>query len=163
MSILPTWPIAIGTLVIGLIAGSGIDHLWMNHKVTAAEKRYDDLKDNQVKALALANAANAKRQDELQLAADESEMKRAVDNDQHAKDLAAVRTAARAGAVRLSIPGACRPAASAQAGAAAGPGAEERADILPGTADDLIRIAGDSARDVRDFNDLLDRYNAVCK
>lgn len=163
MSLVPTWPIAVGTLVIGLLAGAGTDHLWMNHEVAAAEKRYDDLKSNHETALARANATNAKRQDELQLAADESEMKRAVDNDQHAKDLAAVRAAARAGAVRLSIPGACRPAASAQAGTAAGPGSEERTDILPGTADDLIRIAGDSAKSVSDYNALLDRYNAVCK
>lgn len=156
MSLVPTWPIAVGTLVIGLAAGA-----WADHTVMA--RKYDKLVEQHTSALALANAANAKRQDELQLAADESEMKRAVDNDQHAKDLAAVRAAARAGAVRLSIPGACRPAAGAQAGAASGPGAQERTDILPGTADDLIRIAGDSARVVWDYNDLLARYNAVCK
>lgn len=163
MSLVPTWPIAVGTLVIGLLAGAGADHLWMNHEVAAAEKRYDDLKSNHETALALANAANLKKQDELQLAADESEMKRAMSNDQHAKDLAAVRAAARAGAVRLSIPGACRPAAGAQAGVAAGPGTEARTDLLPGTADAAIRIAGRSAEDVYAYNDLLDRYNAVCK
>lgn len=156
MSLVPTWPFAVGTLVIGLVAGAFGTHAW-------DERKYDKLVAQQASALAQANAANLKKQDELQAEADESEMKRAMDNDQHAKDLAAVRAAARAGAVRLSIPGACRPAPSAQAGAAAGPGTEERTDVLPGTADDLIRIAGDSARDVRDFNDLLDRYNAVCK
>ena len=148
--------VAVCVFTVGMGAGAWIDHSYMARK-------YNKLAAQHVAALAQANAANLKRQDELQLAADESEMKRAVDNDQHAKDLASVRAAARAGAVRLSIPGACRPAAGAQAGAAAGPGQEERADVLPGTADDLIRIAGDSARDVRDYNALLERYNAVCK
>jgi len=156
MSLVPTWPIAAVALMIGLATGASVDHRYMARK-------YDKLVAQHTSALALANAANAKRQEQLQIEADESEMKRAMSNDQHAKDLAAVRAAARAGTVRLSIPGACRSAAGAQAGAAAGPGPEERTDVLPGTADDLIRIAGDSARDVRDFNDLLARYNAVCK
>ena len=156
MSLVPTWPIAVGTLVIGLAAGAWVDHSFMARK-------YDKLVAQHQQALALATVANQKRSEQLQAEADESEMKRAMDNDQHAKDLAAVRAAARAGSVRLSIPGACRPAPSAQAGVAAGPRTEERTDVLPGTADDLIRIAGDSAKSVYDYNALLDRYNAVCK
>lgn len=50
--------------------------------------------------------------------------------------------------------------------AAAPPGAAEEADLMPGVAAAVLRIAGDSARTVRDYNDLLGRYQgleAACK
>jgi hypothetical protein len=62
MSILPTWPIAAGALVAGLVLGAGADHLWMNGKVSAAQKRYTDLS---------AQVAEEKRQREVQRGNDE--------------------------------------------------------------------------------------------
>lgn len=43
MSILPTWPIAAGALVIGLAVGAGADRLWMAPKVAKITKDYTDL------------------------------------------------------------------------------------------------------------------------
>ncbi|KAK1548918.1 hypothetical protein Q3G72_035234 [Acer saccharum] len=156
MSLVPTWPFVVGTLAIGLVAGAFGTHAW-------DERKYDKLVAQQASALAQANAANLKKQDELQAAVDEAEMKRGMDNAQHTKDLEAARSDVRAGRERLSIRGACSAQPNAQARTTPGPVAEERTDLLPGTADDLVRIAGAAAKDVRDFNDLLDRYNAVCK
>jgi hypothetical protein len=62
MKIIPTWPIAVGTLVLGLAIGAGADHLWMNGKVSAAQKRYTDLS---------AQVAEEKRQREVQRGNDE--------------------------------------------------------------------------------------------
>lgn len=163
MSLVPTWPFAVGTLVIGLLAGACVDHLWMNHKVAAAEKRYDDLKDSQAEALAQANAANLKKQDELQAQVDESEMKRGMDNAQSAKDLESARSDVRTERERLSIRGACSAKSSAPTSATSGSGTEERTYLLPETADAIVSIAGAAAEDVRSYNALLDRYNAVCK
>lgn len=44
-------------------------------------------------------------------------------------------------------------------GITAGLSATERAELMPGTVDAILRIAVRSARDVRDYNDLLDLYN----
>lgn len=82
----------------------------------------------------------------------------------HDAEVANLRAAARAGAVRLSIPvAACANAAAGAAGnsAAAGPAREERRDVVPRIADDIFRVAGNAANDVRDFNELRDRYDAV--
>lgn len=156
MSLVPTWPFAVGTLVIGLAAGAWADHTYMSGK-------YDKLVAKQTEALAQTNAANQKESIELQDRVDDLNTQKVRDDEQHAKDLESVRAAARAGTVRLSIPGACRTNASKEASPAPTAGAEERADLLPGTADAIIRIAGDSAKVVRDYNQLLDQYNAVCK
>lgn len=43
MSIVPTWPIAAGVLVIGLGVGAGANQLRMAPKVTAAEAKYTNL------------------------------------------------------------------------------------------------------------------------
>lgn len=43
MSILPTWPIAAGALVIGLAVGAGADRLWMAPKLAKITKDYTDL------------------------------------------------------------------------------------------------------------------------
>lgn len=156
-------PAVIAALVAALLASG----LWYRHHVyesgytagVASQKAIGDA------ALAKANADARIKQDQLQAEADESEMKRAMGNEKYAKDLEVARADVRAGRERLSIAGACssRPANSAQAGAATGPGSETRTDLLPGTADALIRIAGASAEDVRSYNALLDRYNAVCQ
>lgn len=156
MSLVPTWPFAVGTLVIGLAAGAFGMHSW-------DERKYDKLVAEHAAALALANAANQKESIELQDRVDDLNTKKVRDDEQHAKDLESVRAAARAGAVRLSIPGACRANAGAQTSVAAPAGAEERTDLLPGTADAVIRIAGDTAQSVRDYNALLDQYNTVCR
>jgi len=116
------------------------------------------------KALDTANAAAWARERMLQAQADEANTKRMADNADYEKQLAAARAAVRSGTERLSIPGACHSTGTTpQAGAAAGPGPAERTDLLPATADTIIGIAGGAAQDVRDYNALLDRYNAPCR
>jgi hypothetical protein len=43
MSIVPTWPIAVGALAVGVALGAGADRLWMAPQVAKAEKKYTDL------------------------------------------------------------------------------------------------------------------------
>lgn len=82
----------------------------------------------------------------------------------HAKDVDTLRASVRAGAVRLSVPVArCEvPASNAADNPAvvAAPGSEARADLVPGIADAIFRLAGQSADDVRDYNEVIERYEA---
>lgn len=73
--------------------------------------------------------------------------------------------AALAGTERLSIstathPGSPVPETGALEGAAVGAGTapEARADLLPGIAAVVLRVAGDYGQLVRDYNAVLDRY-----
>jgi len=43
VSILPTWPIAVGTLVLGLAAGAWIDHTVMAGRIAKIEKGHADV------------------------------------------------------------------------------------------------------------------------
>lgn len=43
MSILPTWPIAAGTLVLGLVGGAWIDHTVMAARIAKIEKGHADV------------------------------------------------------------------------------------------------------------------------
>ena len=61
MSILPTWPIAAGCLVIGVAVGAGADRLWMAPKVVAAEAKYTRLMSQNQEA---ARATQVKRGDD---------------------------------------------------------------------------------------------------
>ena len=78
-------------------------------------------------------------------------------------------TAALSGVERLRIE--VRAPADQVPGGAEGPAAgpagppepTETADVVPEVAAAILRIAADSARDVRDYNDLLDRYRLVEK
>jgi len=72
-----------------------------------------------------------------------------------------LRADLRAANKRLSIPAKCAAVTGADPGAAGGPGAEARAELLPSAADDLVRIAGECDAVVRERNALIDRYNAV--
>lgn len=156
MSLLPSWPTVAAGLVIGLAGGAYVDHAIMAHKV-------DKLVADHAQALATANAANQKKSDELQDTVDTLNTAAVLKDQQHAKDLESARSDVRSGRERLSIRGACSAAASAPASPSSGPGAEARTDLLPETADAIISIAGASAKDVLDYNRLLDQYNAVCK
>lgn len=96
--------------------------------------------------------------------AERAEQWRKEESD-YEKRIARLTAAARAGDIRLRVPvdlsTACASAPGADTAAAAGTGREEGADVLPSVAADLIRIAADSARDVRDFNRLRELYEVA--
>lgn len=84
---------------------------------------------------------------------------------QYEKTINQLRADARDGTLRLfvdakpsSISG-CAENSSSRA--AASPGSDERPSLLPGVADNVLRIAGDTAKSVRDYNELLSRYNSI--
>jgi len=102
-----------------------------------------------------------KRGDELQTKVNEMTATRAAMENDHAKNLNGAVASAVAGAQRLWIrtqSAACPlPASAAQTPAAdsSGSGPVQGAEILPELAGQLVGIAGASAKDVRDFNSLL--------
>lgn len=77
----------------------------------------------------------------------------------------AVSTLRATGNLRLSVAVArCAIPASGTAASpavVAAPGSEARTDLVPATADAIFRIAGQSADDVRDYNEVTERYEAM--
>lgn len=94
---------------------------------------------------------------------DAEETKRKKENVAYEKSNAALLARVRAGDERLSIAVRCdavpRIASAQNSGATSGPGAETRADLLPGTVERIFSIAGRAAVDVRDYNAVVDAYN----
>lgn len=75
-----------------------------------------------------------------------------------------LRTAVRAGSVRLFVPtaGAACPGSPAPEGASpAGGSAKARAELDPATADALVAITNDGDSAIRNLNACIDRYNTV--
>lgn len=108
-------------------------------------------------------AAEAKtRETELRSALAASDAKRFKDNTRHEKTISSLIARANAGDIGLrvnvngnSIPG-CAPANLGPL--TPRPSDETRADLMPGTTANILRLAGNSARDVRRYNDLVERY-----
>jgi hypothetical protein len=160
--------LAVLALVASLIAGY---FAWHHHVDQGGYDRADaewKLKEAQIKADAaqkLADATGAARAKEQALNRSlltETE-KRLMENASHEKTIAGLNTAIRARDLRLSIaidprslPGCATASDPATAG---GPSAEARADVMPETAVDILGIAGDIAKGVRDFNAVVDAYN----
>ena len=157
---LPSWAWKVGA-GIALAAGA---YFYVQHEYdegyaagVAAQKLVGD------EALNLANDKNRDLEGKLRDAADARNTERTTDNAKYAKELERIRAAGRAGTERLSIPAAARACpgpAGAPTNPAPGPRAEERADLMPGTADAVLRIAGGARQLVQDYNDLLAEYNA---
>lgn len=90
---------------------------------------------------------------------------RLKEKDDHETDITRHVNAALAHAERLSVatarcavPG---QASGTGAAAGAGTGGETRTDLLPATSAAVLRIAGDSAGLVRDYNAVVEQYRAI--
>jgi hypothetical protein len=159
--------------VLLMLALIGAYKIWEHHIDQGGYNRADaewQKKEADIKADAaekMATATNTARAREQKLLADMNGMSiiRYEENANHEKAIAKYVAAARAGALRLSV--AIDPRsipqcpAAADPGAAGGPSTETRADVMPETAVDILGIAGNSAKDVRDFNAVVDLYNAA--
>jgi hypothetical protein len=128
-----------------------------------AEAREKQIQIEAKDKLANATADALAKEREIRRAFDAMSASRLKKESENETIIARLRADARAGALRLSIainagslPGGATAADSAAAGT---PVRETRADVLPGTADDVLRIAAGTARGVRDYNELIDRYN----
>ena len=85
-------------------------------------------------------------------------------NQAHEKVIKDYESKLRSGSERLSIAISSKiPACSASTDTRtpSQSSKEERADIMPETAATILSIAGDAAKDVRDYNALVDIYNAA--
>lgn len=117
----------------------------------------------------LATATNEARAREQKLLADLNGMSiiRIEENEKHEKAIDQYVAAARAGALRLSVAidprSIPRCPAAADPVPAGGPGPETRADLMPDAAAEVLSTAGRSAKDVHDYNAVIDLYNRARK
>jgi hypothetical protein len=153
-----------GAVIVGVLgaAGYGAYHLGRTTAQHEAEQARQAVNiaasDRFIKAQREARAREIVLQQSL------AERDRTLDTQRatHANDLDILRASVRAGAVRLRVPVArCEVPATGRAdvpAVAAAPGSEARADLMPGVADAVFRLAGQSANDVRDYNEVTERY-----
>jgi hypothetical protein len=160
--------LAVAALIAAIIFGY---KAWERHIDQGGYDRANgewELKEAGIKADAekkLATATNEARAREQKLLADMNGMSiiRFEENANHEKAIAKYVAAARAGALRLSVAidprslPVCAPAADSTP--ASGPSTETRADLMPDAAAEVLSTAGRSAKDVHDFNAIIDLYN----
>lgn len=156
--------------IIGALFGA---HLaYSSHYVAAgrtmqlADDEAQKAADNKAaeKKIADANTRAKAAGDLLAAKTTEYETNRVTENANHEKALKVERARALAGASELRCP-----ANTANRGDTAGsgtdrsvtgrPGAEAGTNLVPGAADSILGIASDSAKLVRDYNQIVDLYN----
>lgn len=132
--------------VIGFIAGL----TWGQYRLEKIQKEYTEA------ALQAEQAARAKEQ-AWQAAHDTLARKYEEDTKNAEAEITALRKRIRAGAHRLSVPTrSCTVPADTGIEIA-----ETRAELDAQTADDLVAIAADGDRAIRDLNLCIDQYNAI--
>lgn len=138
---------------------------WDAHRMDNAYKAGGDAARATAARLTAAETSyHAEQTAELRDTIDQQSTLRSREKAQHEIDLDLVRRTAARGAVSLRAPGAC-PAfvgpADSSAAPAGRPGPAQDGTLLPATAVDVLDAAGGSAKDVRDYNALLDLYEEV--
>lgn len=158
-------------LVLGFLAFAGYALVAEGDKAGYTRATLDwELKEKAIRAEVDAKyaqkLADAKqRQGDLQKDFDDLADIRLKEKSDAAKNLEKAVAAAVARTERLSIrtaPARCPVpgvATGGDPGAASGPGSEARTDLLPETAAAIFGIAADSAGLVRDYNDVVRRYD----
>lgn len=161
---LPPWAIKIVEMAVLLAALAGA-LVWAHHHVyqegrddEAAERKADD--DAALRVATLQAAADQKKLSDQFLLAQRDRFQENHDAQATINDL---RSRVRSGAVGLRLPaGSAVCSAATGTGAAAGPGPVAKdgsVELVPGTADAFVSIAGRIAAGVRRENNLIDAYN----
>jgi hypothetical protein len=162
--------LAVAVLIAAIIFGykaweHHVDQGGYNRADAEWQKKEADIKADAAQKLADATgAARAKEQALNRSLLTETE-KRLMENAAHEKTIDNLNTAIRARDLKLSIAidprSLPRCAPTGDPAATPGPSTETRADVMPETAVAILGIAGDSAKNVRDYNAVVDAYNAV--
>jgi|GEM_PF-5563708 len=165
------WKIIAGLLLLaGLIAGEKIwEHRIYQRGWDARDEKAQvdeaQIRDDAEKKHAADAASALKRERDLRANFDAQMTERDQREKQYEDRIAALQADARASRLKLSIatprsslPGCLQGTDST---IASGTGGEARADLMPEAAAAAIGIAADSARDVRDYNRIVDLYNAA--
>jgi hypothetical protein len=141
---------------------------WTSHEAKVYQRGYDaavferKAADDQHLAEAVADAEKETITLRDQVATEA--LKRSEENHEHEKAVADLTGRIITGDIRLRAQaGICvrSDAKSGDPAAAVGSGQEEGAYVMPRVAVDVLRIAGDSAKDVRDRNALIDLYETM--
>lgn len=160
-------PWRLGALAAAVVALLGLGTLVYHHIYSQGWDARDTIAKQQ-DAAAAAHYADEVRQAQAQTVAIQAQADRdaaayQLERDHHEKDIAQHVAAALAGVERLRVPvaGCTVREGSAPTSAAAPASAVDGtpADLMPGTAASILRIAGDSAQLVRDYNKLLERFD----
>lgn len=133
-------------IVIGFVSGLTLGR----YQLEKTKKEYAEA------ALQAEQTARAKEQ-AWQAAHNELQAKYEEEKKNAESKIAALRKRIRAGTVRLSVPAtACAVSQNPGTGIA-----ETRAELDGKTADDLVAIAADGDRAIRDLNQCIDQYRAL--
>ena len=142
--------IGIACLLVGLIAGWFANGWRLNEKIEATAAEH-------AQALQRAEQEARAKEQEWQSAHNDLQAKYEQEKKDAESKIADLRLRVRSGTVRLSVPArGC--AVSSNPGTGAG---ETRAELDGKTADDLVAIAADGDRAIRDLNLCIDLYKAL--
>ena len=154
MSLVPTWPIAVGALILGLVAGYGVEHKLRTAEVDKINLKHERALNLSKDELAKANKAarDHEHADTVAFAALATKYEESRQNEK-ATDAATI-TALRNDVVRLRVSTNSRPAGGSQlpattAGACTGDGQTEQT-LAPTVA---ARLAGRYA----EYNEIVDQ------
>lgn len=155
MSLIPTWPIAVGALVLGALGGAALDHTIMSSKIDGIEKRAAEV-DRQRAEIRAADELDARTKEQTltaQVGKVQQEKTNEIDriNSRHALELDGLRRRADR-----------RPATSGQ-GAAAAPACEGStgAELSRPDAEFLIGEAARADRQRTALGACYQAYDAV--
>ena len=156
--------IAAVLLALGGFLAWFIPHHYREQGRQEVIQKYEEASKLAVEKLNLEIQANAEKERQLAALITAKDTQLYESNQAHEKVIKDYESKLRSGAERLSI-AINRPiptcSASADARTSSQSSKEERADIMPETAARILSIAGDAAKDVRDYNALVDIYNAA--
>lgn len=162
-------------LVVGLVSGLAMVHHHIDQGGYDRRAGEDAAKEAKIVADAKTQQAKdgiaaLKKQTELQAQVDQETAKRLTGEKEHETTVARLERDARDSKRKLYVAThAADPllagAAPGDSGAAGGPGAAARSELMPDAAGNIFRVAGGIARLVRDYNAVVKQYNeerAVC-
>lgn len=142
--------IGIAGLIVGLTAGWLANGWRLNAQIEATAAEH-------AQALQRAEQEARSKEQEWQSAQDELQARYEEEKKDAESKIADLRRRVQSGTVRLSVPAtACAVSQNPGTGIA-----ETRAELDGKTADDLVAIAADGDRAIRDLNQCIDQYRAL--
>lgn len=165
LSLIPTsWKLIGGTvIVVGL---------WIGHNMAVSSAYFDGVgaaqnaqQNKENLALITANAKIKFLQAKVDLTEETMQQKLYDQKAEHEKSFEKYSSSFRAGTERLQCPAAVAayvgPADGGNTAPAAGTGSSEATYLVPEASVDVLRLATDSAKDVRDYNTVVELYNLM--
>lgn len=148
-----------GLLLILLFAATFAAVQWF--KRVNYQEGYKARQTEELEAHAAALEVARLRERSMQAESDRAAAQRYKENADHEKTMQNLYARVRSGDERLRVTVAECLATPPHTGFTARPGDEKTAYLMPGLTERVLRAASDSARDVRDYNAIVDAYETM--